>query len=74
MIGEIDRIAITLRIQHLIKVAGGQAAFARQCELPESTIEYWLQSSGLPGSVALAKIARGCKVSAHWILFGKDRA
>lgn len=73
MLPEIDRYAINGRIQNLVTIKGGASAVARLCGLPEPTIEYWINAGGLPGSVALARLAQGCEVSAHWILFGRDR-
>lgn len=70
---DIDRPAITARIQALIVANGGCAAVARKCDLPLPTVETWHQGRNLPGSVALAKLSRGCEVSAHWILFGRAR-
>ena len=70
---EIDRDTITRRLRDLIVVRGGPAEVERLCDLALPTVETWIAGRGLPGSVNLAKLARGCAVSAHWILFGKER-
>lgn len=74
MSGDIDRAAITQRLRDLITVRGGPAEVARLCDIALPTVETWIAGRGLPGSVNLAKLARGCAISAHWILFGKERA
>ncbi len=73
MLPEIDRAAINERIQNLISIKGGPATVARLCGIAEPTIEYWINGGGLPNSVALARLSQGCEVSAHWILFGRER-
>lgn len=69
---EPDRPAIRARIQHLAILNGGTKPCADKCEVQVPSLETWLAGRALPGSVALAKLARGCDVSAHWILFGQE--
>ncbi|NTT88528.1 MULTISPECIES: hypothetical protein [unclassified Tabrizicola] len=69
---DLDRSGVRARIQHLAFLQGGTKPCAEKCAVPVPSLETWLAGRALPGSVALAKLARGCDVSAHWILFGQE--
>lgn len=70
---ELDRPGLRARIQHLARQHGGTKPCAERCEIPVPSLETWLSGASPPGSVALAKLARGCDVSVHWIIFGEEQ-
>lgn len=67
----IDPAAVVLRIRTIVDEAGTIPEVCQLCGVKQPTLESILYGKTLPGSVTLAQIARGLKVDAHWILFGK---
>lgn len=69
----ISRHAVCARIRSLTEIKGGPSVAAEACGLKLATLETYLKGESLPGSVALAQLARGFGVTADFILFGPGR-
>lgn len=51
-----------------------KAKAAAACNLQPSAFDTYFYGQNLPGSLALASLAQGLRVSADWLLFGETRA
>lgn len=47
---------------------------AYDCNLSQATFETYLYGKSMPGSVALASLARGLRCTSDWLLTGKETA
>lgn len=50
--------------------AGSQAAFAKSCGIPQSSITAWYRRTSLPSCEALHRIGEVTGVGVDWLLFG----
>lgn len=53
------------------QIAGGGNALARKASIPRGSLENYLKGLREPKASALAKIALGAEVNAHWLLTGE---
>lgn len=70
----IDPQAVILRIREMVALRGGPKAVAFDCNIALPTLEVYLRGTSLPGSMALASLSTGLRVSVDWLLFGKSSA
>ena len=69
----IDPVDFSLRLAVLVADFGGPGKAAVACGMPETTLGAYLYQQNLPGTRALAKLARGLDVSLDYLVFGEGR-